>query len=105
MFASLIVQTLSDPFPSRVDPNRAAEGCQNTPIEIAIRNVIFSNCYKGGYFSILMLLAGFVNTETPLHNKLNILKEILERGETDEFAEEFKKNLDALSASEVLGSN
>ena len=52
-----------------------------------------------------MLLAGFVNTETPLHDKLNILKEILERGETDEFAEEFKKNLDGLSASEVLGSN
>ena len=52
-----------------------------------------------------MLLAGFVNTETPLHDKLNILKEILERGEKDEFAEEFKTNLDGLSASEVLGSN
>jgi len=41
-----------------VDPNRAAEGCQKTPIDIAIRNVIFSNCFKGGFFSILMLLAG-----------------------------------------------
>ena len=61
--------------------------------------------YYGHNFEMLMLLAGFVNTETPLHAKLNILKEILERGEKDEFAEEFKKNLDGLSASEVFGSN
>ena len=94
---------LSDPFPSRVDPNRAAEGCQKTPMEIAIYNTIFSSCYKGGYFSILMLLAGFVNAETPPHTRLNILKIILERGEKHEFADEFKKNLDGLSVSEVRG--
>jgi len=85
-----------------VDPNRAAEGCQKTPMEIAIYNTIFSSCYKGGYFSILMLLAGFVNAETPPHTRLNILKIILERGEQDEFADEFKKNLDGLSLSEVI---
>lgn len=72
-------------------------------MEIAIYNTIFSSCYKGGYFSILMLLAGFVNAETPPHTRLNILKIILERGEKHEFADEFKKNLDGLSVSEVRG--
>ena len=58
--------------------------------------------YNRGYFSILILLAGFVNAETPSHTRLGILGEILERGVKEEFVEEFKKNLVGLSVSEVL---
>ena len=92
---------LSNPSPSRADPNRAAEGCQKTPMEIAIRNAH----YNSGYFSILILLAGFVNAETPSHTRLGILREILETGEKNEFVEEFEKNLVGLSVSEVRTSN
>ena len=60
--------------------------------------------YNRGYFSILILLAGFVNAETPSHTRLGILGEILERGEKEEFVEEFKKNLVGLSVSEVRAS-
>ena len=69
-------------------------------MEIAIHNAH----YNRGYFSILILLAGFVNAETPSHTRLGILGEILERGVKEEFVEEFKKNLVGLSVSEVRAS-
>ena len=69
-------------------------------MEIAIHNAH----YNRGYFSILILLAGFVNAKTPSHTRLCILREILERGEKDEFVEEFKKNLVGLSVAEVRAS-
>ena len=58
--------------PFRADPNRATEGFQETPMEIALERVY--SCT----FDVLMLLAGTVNGETPTSTKLRILSEIME---------------------------
>jgi len=78
------------------DPNRATEGFQETPMEIALERVYSYT------FDVLMLLAGTVNGETPSSTKLRILSEIMELYRVDGiYPETFKKNLDGLSVQEV----
>jgi len=78
------------------DPNRATEGFEKTPMEIALGRVYSYT------FEVLMLLAGSVNDETPTSTKLKILSEMMEWYFLDgNYAEEFKKNLDGLSVAEV----
>ena len=80
--------------PFRADPNRATEGFQKTPMEIALERVY--------YFDVFMLLAGTVNGDTPSSTKLRILSEIMELYRVDKiYPEVFKKNLDDLSVQEV----
>jgi len=88
------------------DPNRATEGCEKTPIEIAMGVLLFEDGTYVHYrqnFEMLMILAGFVNAETPVSIKFDILKVILERDDKSEsYPEQFKKNLMDLAVSEVM---
>jgi len=88
------------------DPNCATEGCEKTPIEIAMGVLLFEDGSYVHYrqdFEMLMVLAGFVSAETPTSTKFDILKVILERDEKSEsYPEQFKKNLMDLSVSEVM---
>ena len=92
-------------LPPRADPNRATEGCEKTPIEIAMGVLLFEDGSYVHYrqnFEMLMILASFVNAETTVSTKFDILKVILERDEKSEsYPEQFKKNLMGLSVSEV----
>ena len=101
----LFVASLTLLFPPRSDPNRTTEGCDKTPIEIAMGAYIFidGECvhYKHN-FEMLMILAGFVNAETSASTKLDILEVVLQSDDkAGNYPEQFEKNLMDISVSEA----
>ena len=101
----LFVTSLTLLLPPRADPNSATEGCDKTPIEIAMGAYIFidGECVHYRHnFEMLMILAGFINAETTVSTKFDILKVILKRDDkSGNYPEQFKKNLVDISVSEV----
>ena len=79
----------SPPSP-RADPYANTEEKDATPMDIAV---------KKDNFEVLVVLAGFA--EVPADTKLNFLRMILENKGEEQYAAEFKKNLEGLSVSEV----
>merc|ERR1719209_2630299 len=71
------------------DPHANTEEKEATPMEIAAQK---------DNFEVLVVLAGFA--EVPAEMKLDFLGMILDKGE-EQYAAEFKKNLEGLSVSEV----
>jgi len=73
------------------DPYANTEEKETTPMEIAVEK---------NNFEVLVILSGFA--EVPPEMKLDFLGMILEHKEGEQYAAEFKKNLEGLSVSEVL---
>ena len=76
----------------RADPHANTEDWELTPIEIAVNR---------DNFEVLIILASFA--EVPANKRLDFLGMIVEHEGEEQYAAEFKKNLEGFSVSEVMG--